>query len=215
MRIILLGGPGAGKGTQGEFICSDLQIPKIATGDMLRSAVQAGTELGQAAKKVMDSGELVSDDIILSLVKERVNESDCKQGYLLDGFPRTVPQAKGLVEIGIKIDIIVEIIVDHEEIVKRMSGRWVHPQSGRSYHTVYNPPKKHALDDLTGEPLVQREDDKENTVRKRLSVYEEQTRPLVDWFQNYVSEHEEVKFKTVDGVGNVTEIRKKISEIIS
>ena len=173
MRLILLGGPGAGKGTQANFIKEKYGIPQISTGDMLRAAVKAGTALGLEAKKIMDAGGLVSDDIILGLVKERIQESDCANGFLLDGFPRTIPQADGLKQEGIAIDSVVEIAVDDEEIIKRMSGRRVHPASGRTYHVVFNPPKEEGKDDVTGEPLIQRDDDQEETVRKRLAVYHE------------------------------------------
>ncbi|MBI2380060.1 MAG: adenylate kinase [Gammaproteobacteria bacterium] len=187
MRIILLGGPGAGKGTQAQFIKDRFGIPQISTGDMLRAAVKAGTELGLKAKAIMDAGQLVSDEIIIGLVKERVKEADCVKGYLLDGFPRTIPQAEAMREHGIDVDHVVEIQVDDEEIVRRMSGRRSHPASGRVYHVVYNPPKSEGLDDVTGEPLVQREDDKEETVRKRLSVYHEQTKPLVEYYGSWAA----------------------------
>jgi len=215
MRVVLLGGPGAGKGTQGDHICNHLGIPKISTGDMLRGAVSAGTPLGKAAKIVMDAGELVSDDIILGLVKERVSSVDCREGFLLDGFPRTIAQAEGLIAANIGLDLIIELVVDEEEIVKRMSGRRVHQSSGRTYHVLFNPPKKDGFDDLTGDPLVQRDDDKETTVRKRLSVYEEQTQPLVNWFKKYTSEKSEVTFEEVDGVGDVRDIRRKILTILN
>ena len=210
MRIVLLGGPGAGKGTQGDHICNHLDIPKISTGDMLRSAVSANTPLGKAAKAIMDAGELVSDDIILGLVNERVAEKDCEKGFLFDGFPRTIVQAEGLLATKIKLDLVIEIKVNDEEIVKRMSGRWVHPSSGRTYHSVYNPPKEVGIDDITGEVLVQRDDDKEATVRKRLSVYKEQTAPLVSWFEDYSLKEPGVSFERIDGVGNVDSIKLKI-----
>ena len=184
MRVILLGAPGAGKGTQAQFIKEQFNIPQISTGDMLRAAVKAGTPLGLEAKKVMDAGGLVSDDIILGLVKERISEDDCANGFLFDGFPRTIPQAQALVEQGVDIDFVVEIDVDDEEIIERLSGRRVHPSSGRVYHIKYNPPKEDDKDDETGEELVQRDDDKEETVRKRLEVYQSQTRPLVDFYQD-------------------------------
>ena len=214
MRIVLLGGPGAGKGTQGDHICEYLHIPKISTGDMLRAAVSAGTTLGKAAKIVMDAGELVSDDIILGLVKERVSQDDCKAGFLLDGFPRTIAQAEGLVSSRIELDLVIELIVDDEEIVKRMSGRWIHASSGRTYHSLYNPPKKEGIDDMTGEILSQRDDDKEVTVRKRLSVYKEQTKPLVDWFERYSLRQAGLSFEKIGGVGNVDSIRAKIFNIL-
>ena len=177
MRLILLGAPGAGKGTQATFIKEKFGIPQISTGDMLRAAVKAGTPLGIEAKKVMDSGGLVSDEIIINLVKERLKESDCANGYLFDGFPRTIPQAEAMKEAGVKIDFVLEIDVPHDAIIDRMSGRRTHPASGRTYHIKFNPPKQEGIDDVTGEPLVQRDDDKEETVKKRLDVYEKQTRP--------------------------------------
>ena len=214
MRIVLLGGPGAGKGTQGDHICDYLQIPKISTGDMLRAAVTAGTKLGQAAKRVMDAGELVSDDIILGLVQERVLNDDCEKGFLLDGFPRTIAQAEGLVAAEIELDLIIEISVDDEEIVRRMSGRWVHASSGRTYHAIYNPPKKVGLDDATGEPLTQRDDDQEATVRKRLSVYKEQTKPLVNWYKKYTEGRPETLYEQINGVGDVDDIKLKIFSLL-
>ncbi|MDH5785272.1 MAG: adenylate kinase [Chromatiales bacterium] len=182
MRLILLGAPGAGKGTQAQFICEKYNIPQISTGDMLRAAVKAGTPLGLEAKKVMDAGGLVSDDLILGLVKERIAQDDCKNGFLFDGFPRTIPQAEALKEQGVTLDYIVEIDVDDAEIIKRMSGRRVHLASGRTYHVIFNPPKVEGKDDETGEDLIQREDDNEETVRKRLEVYHSQTKPLVDFY---------------------------------
>ena len=180
MRLILLGGPGAGKGTQATFLTEKYNIPQISTGDMLRAAVKSGSALGLEAKKIMDAGGLVSDDIIIGLVKDRVAESDCEKGYLLDGFPRTIPQADALKSNNILIDYVVEISVDDAEIVKRMSGRRAHLASGRTYHTVYNPPKVEGIDDVTGEPLVQRDDDQEETVLNRLGIYHKQTEPLID-----------------------------------
>ncbi len=207
MRIILLGGPGAGKGTQANFIKERYDIPQISTGDMLRAHVKAGTELGKAAKKIMDEGGLVSDDIIMGMVKERIKEDDCKNGYLFDGFPRTIPQAEALKEAGIPIDAVVEIDVPDEEIVKRMSGRRVHPASGRTYHVVFNPPKEEGKDDVTGEPLIQRDDDKEETVLARLKIYHDQTEPLIEFYQK-----EPVAYIKVNGVGTVDEIRDQIFE---
>ncbi len=207
MRIILLGGPGAGKGTQANFIKERYDIPQISTGDMLRAHVKAGTELGKAAKKIMDEGGLVSDDIIMGMVKERIKEDDCKNGYLFDGFPRTIPQAEALKEAGIPIDAVVEIDVPDEEIVKRMSGRRVHPASGRTYHVVFNPPKEEGKDDVTGEPLIQRDDDKEETVLARLKIYHDQTEPLIEFYQK-----EPVAYIKVNGVGTVEEIRDQIFE---
>ena len=184
MRLILLGAPGAGKGTQAQFITEKYGIPQISTGDMLRAAVKAKTELGLQAKKVMDAGGLVSDEIIIGLVKERITQSDCAKGFLFDGFPRTIPQAEAMVDAGVSIDDVVEIAVDDEEIVARLSGRRVHPGSGRVYHTLYNPPQQEGLDDETGESLVQRDDDTEETVRKRLEIYYSQTSPLIDFYQS-------------------------------
>ncbi len=212
MRVILLGAPGAGKGTQAQFIKEQFNIPQISTGDMLRAAVKAGTPLGLEAKKVMDAGGLVSDDIILGLVKERISEDDCANGFLFDGFPRTIPQAQALVEQGVDIDFVVEIDVDDEEIIERLSGRRVHPSSGRVYHVKYNPPKEADKDDETGEELVQRDDDKEETVRKRLEVYQSQTRPLVDFYQD-LAKKDDAKapgYVRVAGVGSVDDIRNRV-----
>lgn len=210
MRIILLGGPGAGKGTQGDFICRKYSIPKISTGDMLRNAVSAGSELGKKAERIMKNGDLVSDDLILALVKDRLVQSDCKRGFLFDGFPRTIPQAEGLEKLKVSIDVIIELSVEDDEIVKRMSGRRVHVASGRTYHVVYNPPSVSDKDDLTGEPLVQRADDMEETVRKRLDVYSRQTKPLIDWFRNYEQRNPNANFVQVDGIGSVESIRDRI-----
>ena len=210
MRIILLGGPGAGKGTQGDFICKKYDIPKISTGDMLRNAVSAGSELGKKAELIMKNGDLVSDDLILALVKDRLVQSDCKRGFLFDGFPRTIPQADGLEKLKVSIDVIIELSVEDDEIVKRMSGRRVHVASGRTYHVVYNPPSVSDKDDLTGEPLVQRADDMEETVRKRLDVYSRQTKPLIDWFRNYEQRNPNANFVQVDGIGSVESIRDRI-----
>ena len=182
MRLILLGAPGAGKGTQAQFICEKFAIPQISTGDMLRAAVKAGTELGIAAKKIMDAGGLVSDDIIIGLVKDRLTQPDCSKGYLFDGFPRTIPQAQAMKDAGVPIDYVLEIDVPFDAIIDRMSGRRVHPASGRTYHVTFNPPKVDGKDDVTGEALIQRDDDKEETVRKRLQVYNDQTRPLVEYY---------------------------------
>jgi len=210
MKIILLGGPGAGKGTQAEFISEKYNIPMISTGNMLRAAVKAGTELGKEAKVVMDAGGLVSDKIILGLITERVAEADCKNGFLLDGFPRTIPQAEGLEEIGVGIDYVGEIRVDDEEIVKRMSGRRVHEGSGRTYHVIFNPPEVEGKDDITGEALVQRDDDKEETVRKRLEIYHQQTEPLVEFYSANAKENPALKYFFVEGVGDVEEIKNRI-----
>ena len=211
MRIILLGSPGSGKGTQAQFITEKYAIPQISTGDMLRAAVREGTPLGVAAKKVMDAGGLVSDDIILGLIKERIAQADCVNGYLLDGFPRTIAQAEGLNDMGVSIDTVIEIVVEDEEIVKRMAGRRVHLQSGRTYHVEFNPPKVEGVDDVTGEPLIQRDDDKEETVRKRLSVYHEQTKPLVGF---YSAPEQKVKFSSIAGVGSVDEITEKVFAVL-
>ncbi|OCC15273.1 Adenylate kinase [Dissulfuribacter thermophilus] len=212
MRLILLGGPGAGKGTQANFIKEKFGIPQISTGDMLRQAVKDGTELGKEAKKYMDSGQLVPDDVIIGLVKERIKEPDCEKGFLFDGFPRTIPQAEAMKEAGVKIDYVVEIAVPDEEIIKRMSGRRVHLPSGRTYHIIYNPPKVEGKDDVTGEPLVQREDDKEETVRKRLEVYHAQTEPLVEFYKKWEESGDPnaPKYIRIDGVGTVDEIKERI-----
>ncbi len=213
MRVILLGSPGSGKGTQARFITEKYNIPQISTGDMLRAAVKAGTPLGKEAKKVMDAGGLVSDDIILGLIKERISQPDCKNGFLLDGFPRTIAQAEGLDAMGVDIDYVIEIDVPDEDIIKRMSGRRVHLESGRTYHIEYNPPKIEGLDDVTGEPLVQREDDKEETVRKRLEVYHQQTKPLVEYYSK-AAQQGKVKFISILGVGEVSEITAKILAVL-
>lgn len=211
MRIILLGSPGSGKGTQAQFITQKYGIPQISTGDMLRAAVRAGTPLGLAAKQVMDAGGLVSDDIILGLIKERIKQPDCKNGFLLDGFPRTIAQAEGLKAMAVAIDTVIEIVVDDEQIVKRMAGRRVHLPSGRTYHIEFNPPKVEDIDDISGEPLIQRDDDKEETVRKRLRVYHEQTKPLVDY---YSAQGQAVKFHSISGVGTVDDITHKLFTIL-
>ncbi len=212
MRLILLGGPGAGKGTQANFIKEKYQIPQISTGDMLRAAVKAGTELGLKAKEYMDSGGLVPDDVIIGLVKERITEKDCAKGFLFDGFPRTIPQADAMKDAGVAIDAVVEIDVPDAEIIKRMSGRRVHLASGRTYHIVFNPPKVEGKDDETGEPLIQREDDQEATVRKRLDVYHQQTEPLVDYYKKWGASGEAgaPQHIRIEGVGKVDEIRDQI-----
>ena len=209
MRVILLGPPGAGKGTQAQFISEKFAIPQISTGDMLRSAVKAGSPLGLQVKEVMASGGLVSDEIIIALVKERITESDCQNGFLFDGFPRTIPQAEALITAGVTIDNVLEIAVADEEIVTRMSGRRSHEGSGRTYHLIYNPPKQAGLDDITGEKLVQREDDQEDTVRNRLSVYHKQTKPLVAFYSN-LQGNDAPKYDRVEGVGTVEEITQKV-----
>ena len=212
MRVILLGGPGAGKGTQANFIKERYGIPQISTGDMLRAHVKAGSELGRAAKKIMDAGGLVSDDIIMGMVKERITEDDCRNGYLFDGFPRTIPQADALTEADVHVDAVVEIDVPDEEIIKRMSGRRVHLASGRTYHVLYNPPKEEGKDDVTGEALIQRGDDREDTVRARLKVYHDQTEPLIDYYTKYANSGVAgaPKYVRVKGVGSVDEIRAAI-----
>jgi len=207
--MILLGAPGAGKGTQAQFITEKYGIPQISTGDMLRAAVKAKTELGLKAKEVMDAGGLVSDDIIIGLVKERIQQADCANGFLFDGFPRTIPQAEAMVDAGVDIDHVLEIAVEDEEIVARLSGRRVHPGSGRVYHLIYNPPKQDGLDDDSGEPLVQRDDDSEETVRKRLQIYYSQTSPLID-FYNHMSGDKVPAYHRVEGVGSVEAIRDKV-----
>lgn len=214
MRFIMLGAPGAGKGTQAQFITERYDIPQISTGDMLRAAVQAGTELGLQVKEVMATGGLVSDDIIIALIEERVKQADCKNGYLLDGFPRTIPQAEALQDQGIAVDYVVEIAVDDEDIVSRLSGRRVHESSGRTYHERYNPPKVAGKDNETGEPLVQRADDKEETVRKRLGIYHDQTAPLVDYYKNLAKQDQASapKYVRVEGVGSLEDIRDRILE---
>ena len=212
MRVILLGGPGAGKGTQANYIKEKYNIPQISTGDMLRAAVKAGTPLGVEAKKVMDAGGLVSDDIILGLIDERIKEPDCANGFLFDGFPRTLAQADALKDKGIRIDAVVEIDVDDDEIIKRMSGRRVHLASGRTYHVVFNPPKEEGKDDETGEPLIQRDDDQEATVRERLSVYHEQTEPLIDYYSRWAEAGgaDAPRYVKINGIGKVDEIRAAI-----
>jgi adenylate kinase len=212
MRLILLGGPGAGKGTQANFIKDQYSIPQISTGDMLRAAVKAGTELGLEAKGYMDSGGLVPDGVIIGLVKERIQEPDCENGFLFDGFPRTIPQADAMKEAGVAIDAVVDIDVPDEEIIKRMSGRRVHLASGRTYHVTFNPPKEEGKDDVTGEPLIQRDDDKEETVKKRLDVYHAQTEPLIGYYREWEASGETAapKYIRIAGVGQVNEIRDSI-----
>ncbi|MFT6386650.1 MAG: adenylate kinase [Cellvibrionaceae bacterium] len=216
MRVILLGAPGAGKGTQARYIMEEFAIPQISTGDMLRAAVREGTDLGLQVKDIMASGGLVSDDIIIALVKERIQASDCKNGFLFDGFPRTIPQAQSLVDGGVVIDNVVEIHVDDEEIVARLSGRRVHQESGRIYHVDHNPPKVEGLDDETGDPLIHREDDLEATVRKRLSVYHEQTEPLVDFYKNLDNQNRSPSpsCSRVVGVGAVSDIKQQLFAVL-
>ena len=208
MRLILLGAPGAGKGTQATFICQKYGIPQISTGDMLRAAVKAGTPLGLELKKVMDSGALVSDELIINLVKERIAQPDCAQGFLFDGFPRTIPQADAMKAAGVKLDYVLEIDVPFDAIIERMSGRRSHPASGRTYHVKFNPPKADGQDDVTGEPLIQRDDDKAETVQKRLDVYSAQTRPLVDYYGNWAKSSPDAapKYRAISGTGSVEDI---------
>lgn len=208
MRLILLGAPGAGKGTQANFICQKYDIPQISTGDMLRAAVKAGSPLGLQAKAVMESGGLVGDDLIINLVQERIAQADCAKGFLFDGFPRTIPQADAMKAAGVKLDYVLEIDVPFEAIVERMSGRRSHPASGRTYHVKFNPPKTADIDDLTGEPLVHRADDQEDTVKKRLDVYSAQTRPLVDYYASWAKTDADAapKYHAISGTGSVEEI---------
>lgn len=213
MRIILLGPPGAGKGTQAQFLCERFRIPQISTGDMLRAAVSAGTELGRRVKDVMDSGALVSDQIIIELVKARIAEPDCANGFLFDGFPRTIPQAEALDEAGVAIDAVVEITVPAEDIVRRMSGRRVHPASGRVYHVEFNPPREPGMDDETGEALIQRDDDREITVRERLDVYDKQTHPLVEFYANKANDGD-LRFARVDGRDDVKDVHARIVDAL-
>ncbi|MDO8418717.1 MAG: adenylate kinase [Rubrivivax sp.] len=212
MRLILLGPPGAGKGTQAAFICQKFGIPQISTGDMLRAAIKAGNAMGLAAKKVMDAGSLVSDDIIVGLVKERLAQPDCARGFLFDGFPRTLPQAESMKTAGVTIDVVLEIDVPDQVIIERMSGRRVHPASGRTYHVRYNPPQVEDRDDATGEPLIQRDDDKEETVRKRLAIYQNQTRPLIEYYTRWAASGDSAapRCARVSGTGTVDEIKARV-----
>jgi adenylate kinase len=217
MRLILLGAPGAGKGTQATFICQKYGIPQISTGDMLRAAVKAGTPLGLEAKSVMESGALVSDDLIINLVKERIAQADCAGGFLFDGFPRTIPQADAMKTAGVKLDYVLEIDVPFDAIIERMSGRRSHPASGRTYHVKFNPPKVEGLDDVTGEPLIQREDDKEETVKKRLDVYSAQTRPLVDYYSSWARNdaNSAPQYRAISGMGTVEDITARAFAALS
>jgi adenylate kinase len=216
MRLILLGPPGAGKGTQASYIKDHCGIPQISTGDMLRAAVKAGTPLGLEAKKVMDAGGLVSDDIIINLVKERLTQADCQAGYLFDGFPRTIPQAQAMKDARVGLDVVLELQVPDADIISRMSGRRVHVASGRTYHVTFNPPKQAGVDDETGEPLIQRDDDKEETVRKRLEVYHAQTRPLVDFYSQWAASGDAAapKMVSISGVGSVDEITQRVMKAL-
>ena len=217
MRLILLGAPGAGKGTQATFICQKYGIPQISTGDMLRAAVKAGTPLGVEAKKVMDAGGLVSDDLIINLVKERIAQADCANGFLFDGFPRTIPQAEAMKAAGVKLDYVLEIDVPFDAIIERMSGRRSHPPSGRTYHVKFNPPKVAGVDDVTGEPLIQRDDDKEDTVKKRLEVYDAQTRPLVDYYSQWAAKDPSAapQYRKISGTGSVEDITTRAFEALA
>ena len=217
MRLILLGAPGAGKGTQAAFICQQYGIPQISTGDMLRAAVKAGTPLGLQAKSVMESGGLVSDDLIINLVKERIAQTDCANGFLFDGFPRTIPQAEAMKAAGVKLDYVLEIDVPFDAIIERMSGRRSHPASGRTYHVKFNPPKAEGVDDVTGEPLVQRDDDKEDTVKKRLDVYTQQTRPLVDYYSQWAAKEPAAapKYRKISGTGSVDDITARALQALA
>ena len=214
MRIILLGAPGAGKGTQAQYICEQYGIPQISTGDMLRAAVKAQSELGKKVEKVMASGGLVTDEIIIALVKARIEEEDCKDGFLFDGFPRTIPQASALLESNILIDVVLEIDVQDDEIVKRLSGRRVHLDSGRVYHTIYNPPKNEGFDDVSGEELIQREDDQEETVRNRLKVYHQQTKPLVEYYTQLSSLDSNIRVIKINGLAKVDSIKEEIFNVL-
>ena len=217
MRLILLGAPGAGKGTQAAFICQQYGIPQISTGDMLRAAVKAGTPLGLQAKSVMESGGLVSDDLIINLVKERIAQPDCANGFLFDGFPRTIPQAEAMKAAGVKLDYVLEIDVPFDAIIERMSGRRSHPASGRTYHVKFNPPQAEGVDDITGEPLVQRDDDKEDTVKKRLDVYTQQTRPLVDYYSQWAAKEPAAapKYRKISGTGSVDDITARALQALA
>ena len=217
MRLILLGAPGAGKGTQATFICQKFGIPQISTGDMLRAAVKAGTPLGIEAKKIMDSGGLVGDELIINLVKDRIAQPDCAKGFLFDGFPRTIPQADAMKSAGVKLDYVLEIDVPFDAIIERMSGRRTHPASGRTYHIKFNPPKVDGVDDVTGEPLIQRDDDKTETVTKRLEVYSAQTRPLVDYYANWAAAEPAAapKYRKISGTGQVEEITARAMKALS
>lgn len=217
MRIILLGPPGAGKGTQAKFICQKYSIPQVSTGDMLRSAVNAGTSLGQLVQQTIDSGQLIGDDLIISIVKERINQSDCTSGFVLDGFPRTVLQAEALTNSGIIIDFVIELRIPDEELVRRLSGRRVHPASGRVYHIQYHPPKTPDIDDVTGEPLIQREDDLEETVMHRLRVYHQQTQPVIAYYQSMMQQNSQItlRYKAIDAQQPIDQVTQSIFQVLS
>lgn len=214
MKIILLGPPGAGKGTQAQFICEELGIPQISTGNMLRAAIESGNEIGLQAKAIMDAGKLVSDDIIIALVKDRITQADCAQGFLFDGFPRTIPQAEATTAAGIQLDHVINICVDDEEVVRRLSGRWIEPSSGRTYHAIYNPPKVEGKDDVTGEALIQREDDKESTIRGRLNVYHQQTKPLINYYQALSAKTGKPVYAEIDGSLEVSQVKRNLLTIL-
>ncbi|MBS9404835.1 adenylate kinase [Halomonas sp. TRM85114] len=216
MRLILLGAPGAGKGTQAQFICERFKIPQISTGDMLRTAVKEGSELGLKVKEIMNSGGLVSDEVIIALVKERISQPDCENGFLFDGFPRTIPQAEAMKDADVKIDHVLEIAVADEEIVNRLAGRRVHPGSGRVYHVEHQPPKEEGKDDVTGEPLIQRDDDRESTVRNRLAVYHEQTAPLVNYYQQWAKDDPQTapSYHRIEGIGSIDDITAQVIEAL-
>lgn len=213
MKILLIGPPGAGKGTQAQFICQSCQIPQISTGEILRAAIASGSELGKQVKAVIDAGQLVSDDLIIAIVKDRIAKDDCKNGFLLDGFPRTIPQAQALADAGVNLDLVIEIKVPDEEIVQRLSGRRVHLSSGRTYHIQHNPPKVAGVDDVSGEALVQRDDDKEETIKKRLSVYHQQTAPLVDFYQS-MAKRNETRYAIIDGTQTIEQVEAKIKGLL-
>ena len=216
MRLILLGAPGAGKGTQARTICERFSIPQISTGDMLRAAIKAGTPLGVEITKVMAAGGLVNDDLIINLVKERITQPDCANGCLFDGFPRTIPQAQAMRVAGVTIDFVLEFDVPFEAIIERMSGRRSHPASGRTYHVTFNPPKTEGIDDITGEPLVQRDDDKESTVRRRLEVYQDRTQPLIDYYTNWAAQEPDQapKYRKVNGIGSIDEVSRRLIDAL-